>query len=44
MTRGDAERRGESPSICYTIANDGGYLPSDVDGSTLPPAGSHGVS
>jgi len=30
-------------SICYTIANDGGYLPSDVGGSTLPPAGSHGV-
>jgi uncharacterized membrane protein len=30
-------------SICFTIANDGGYLPSDLDGSTLPPAGSPGV-
>src|SRR5882762_2482766 len=30
-------------SICYTITNDGGYLPSDLDGSTLPPAGSSGV-
>jgi len=30
-------------SICYTITNDGGYLPSDLDGSTLPPAGSPGV-
>jgi hypothetical protein len=29
-------------SVCYTIANDGGYLPSDLDGSTLPPAGSPG--
>jgi hypothetical protein len=27
-------------SICYTIANDASYLPSDLDGSTLPPAGS----
>ena len=23
-------------SICYTITNDGGYLPSDLDGSTTP--------
>src|SRR5882762_73931 len=30
-------------SVCATIANDGGYLPSDLDGSTLPPAGSSGV-
>src|SRR2546430_15770519 len=30
-------------SVCYTITNDGGYLPSDLDGSTLPPAGSSGV-
>ncbi len=27
-------------SICYAIANDLGYLPADLDGSTLPPAGS----
>ena len=30
-------------SICYTISNDAGYLPSDLDGSTLPPSGSSGV-
>jgi uncharacterized membrane protein len=30
-------------SICATISNDGGYLPSDLDGSTLPPSGSPGV-
>ena len=30
-------------SICYTITNDAGYLPSDLDGSTLPPSGSSGV-
>ena len=30
-------------SVCYTITNDGGYLPSDLDGSTLPPAGSSGL-
>src|SRR5467141_2894089 len=29
--------------ICFTINNDGGYLPSDLDGSTLPPSGSPGV-
>jgi len=29
-------------SVCFTIANDAGYLPSDLDGSTLPPAGSPG--
>ncbi len=29
--------------VCFTIANDGGYLPSDLDGSTLPPAGSPGI-
>jgi hypothetical protein len=27
-------------SICFTIANDLGYLPADLDGSTLPPASS----
>ncbi len=26
--------------LCYTISNDGGFLPSDVDGSTAPPDGS----
>jgi uncharacterized membrane protein len=30
-------------SICATIANDAGFLPSDLDGSTLPPAGSPAV-
>src|SRR6266699_963371 len=30
-------------SICYTITNDAGFLPSDLDGSTLPPSGSSGV-
>jgi uncharacterized membrane protein len=30
-------------SVCFTISNDGGYLPSDVDGSTVPPAGSSGT-
>jgi uncharacterized membrane protein len=29
--------------ICFTITNDGGYLPSDLDGSTLPPTGSPGI-
>jgi len=24
-------------AICFTINNDGGFLPSDVDGSTPPP-------
>jgi hypothetical protein len=28
--------------ICFTIQNDGGFLPSDLDGSTPPPAGSPG--
>ncbi len=28
--------------ICFTIANDGGYQPSDLDGSTPPPDGSPG--
>ncbi len=30
-------------STCHTIANDASYLPSDLDGSTLPPAGLPGV-
>jgi hypothetical protein len=30
-------------SICYTITNDGSFLPSDLDGPTLPPAGLPGV-
>jgi uncharacterized membrane protein len=29
--------------VCFTIANDAGYLPSDLDGPTLPPAGSPGI-
>src|SRR5262249_41667813 len=29
-------------SICYTISNDGGYLPSDLDGSTAPLDGTPG--
>ena len=29
-------------SICYTINNDGGYLPSDLDGSTTPMDGTPG--
>jgi hypothetical protein len=29
-------------SICYTILNDAGFLPSDLDGSTPPPTGSPG--
>ncbi len=29
-------------AICYTIANDGGYLPSDLDGSTPPLDGTPG--
>jgi len=29
-------------SICYTILNDGGFLPSDLDVSTPPPTGSPG--
>jgi hypothetical protein len=28
--------------ICFTIANDASYLPSDLDGATLPPAGTSG--
>ena len=28
--------------ICFTIANDGGFQPSDLDGSTPPPDGSPG--
>jgi hypothetical protein len=28
--------------ICFTIANDFSYLPSDLDGLTLPPSGSPG--
>jgi hypothetical protein len=28
--------------ICFTISNDGGFQPSDLDGSTAPPAGSPG--
>lgn len=28
--------------VCFTINNDGGFLPSDLDGSTVPPAGSPG--
>ena len=30
-------------SVCFTISNDGGYLPADVDGSTVPPAGASGT-
>jgi len=26
-------------SVCFTINNDGGFLPSDLDGSTPPPGG-----
>jgi hypothetical protein len=29
-------------ALCYTIANDAGFLPSDLDGPTAPPAGSPG--
>src|SRR5712691_1778638 len=29
-------------ALCYTISNDGGFLPSDQDGLTSPPAGSPG--
>ena len=29
-------------AICYAISNDGGFLPSDLDGSTLPPVNSPG--
>lgn len=29
--------------VCFTITNDAGYLPSDLDGPTLPPAGSPGI-
>src|ERR1700730_14105475 len=29
-------------SICFTINNDGGFLPSDLDGSTPPPDGTPG--
>ena len=29
-------------SVCFTITNDFSYLPSDLDGSTLPPAGTPG--
>ena len=28
--------------ICFTIQNDGGFLPSDLDGATAPPDGSPG--
>ena len=28
--------------ICFTISNDGGFQPSDLDGSTAPPDGSPG--
>ncbi len=28
--------------ICFTIANDGGFQPSDLDGATAPPDGSPG--
>ncbi len=31
-----------APSICYLISKDGGYLPSDMDGSTAPSDGSPG--
>jgi hypothetical protein len=31
-----------SASICFMISNDGNYLPSDLDGSTLPPTGAPG--
>ncbi len=29
--------------VCFTISNDGGFLPADVDGSTPPPAGASPV-
>jgi hypothetical protein len=29
--------------VCFTITNDAGYLPSDLDGQTLPPAGAPGI-
>jgi hypothetical protein len=29
--------------ICFTISNDFSYLPSDLDGSTLPPTGAPGI-
>ena len=29
-------------SVCFTISGDGGYLPSDLDGSTVPSGGSPG--
>ncbi len=29
-------------ALCYTISNDGGFLPSDQDGLTPPPVGSPG--
>ena len=28
--------------VCFLISNDGGFLPSDLDGSTAPPAGAPG--
>src|SRR5205085_2902083 len=38
MLVGDRTAQG----ICYTINNDGGYLPSDLDGSTTPVDGTPG--
>jgi hypothetical protein len=38
MLAGDPTAQG----ICFTIANDGGYLPSDLDGSTAPLDGTPG--
>src|SRR5207302_6857291 len=28
--------------VCFLISSDGGFLPSDLDGATVPPAGSPG--
>jgi hypothetical protein len=30
-------------SVCFTISNDGGFLPSDLDGPTAPPDGTPGL-
>src|ERR1700737_2622826 len=30
-------------SVCFTIPNDGGFLPSDLDGPTAPPDGTPGL-
>ena len=30
-------------ALCYTIPNDGGFLPSDLDGTTVPPANTPGL-